>query len=275
MNTNSYLKGKVALVTGGARGIGLSYALRLAERGADIAVTDLNLASANQYDAELERLVDGSLTATLEQFGTRVVTGEVDATDAEATRAFADRVASELGSIDIVVCNAGGGVDANGSEPSRLDADRVRATVERNMLSTIFTCTAAVGHMRVGGRGGRIVNIASYAATEATPGARGSDYAVAKAGVAHYTRYLAQELAPEGINVNALAPGFIASGQFRGRFGGPDGSGLSEFAAQIPLGRLGTPEDCANVVEFLVSPLSSYLTGQVIGVDGGLIRHPC
>ena len=97
----------------------------------------------------------------------------------------------------------------------------------------------------------------------------------AKAAVAHYTRKLAHDLAPHGATANAIAPGYIASGQFRARFGKNDEAVLQDIAKLVPLGRLGTPEDCANVVEFLSTSLSDYVTGQVIAVDGGVVRGPC
>ena len=103
---------------------------------------------------------------------------------------------------------------------------------------------------------------------------RAADYAAAKAAVAHYTRMLAQDLAAYNVNVNAIAPGFIASGQWQARFAHDDPKEMQEWAAKVPMGRLGTPDDCTNAIQFLCTSLSDYITGQVIAVDGGMTRGP-
>lgn len=266
------LSGKVAIVTGGARGIGLTYALRLASLGANIAITDLNLKSAEQYKLEADRLVDGSLEATLRKHDVDVLLGEFDACDTEANAAFAQRVHDRWGRLDVLVCNAGGGSNTGGSFASQLELASVRNTFERNFFSTVATCTAVAPYMK-SQRAGKIINIASMAGVSALSG-RAADYASAKAAVAHYTRMLAQDLAPHGINVNGIAPGYIASGQWQARFAHDDPHEMQEWAAKVPLGRLGTPEDCANLIEFLSTSLSDYVTGQVIAVDGGMTRGP-
>lgn len=266
----STLKDKNCVVTGAARGLGLTYALRLASLGANVAVSDIDLKSASQYEAERSRLVDGDLTATVGQYGGKVITHQHDASDPAGVQSFADVVRSEWGGIDILVCNAGGGSAVGSSSPTTLDLDAARTTFDRNLFTVMSTVKSFVPLMD-GRPGGAIVNIASYAGTRAQPGGNAADYGAAKAGVAHFTRSLAMELAAKGIRANALAPGLIGTGQWNARFGNDDPDTLAKYAKQVPMGRLGTPEDCAGVVEFLVTPLSGYVTGQVIPVDGGLV----
>ena len=267
------LNGKVAIVTGGARGIGLTYALRLASLGANIAVCDLNLKSAEQYPLEAARLIDGNLEKTLRQYDSDVHLAEFDACDPAAMQNFATAVNARWGRIDVLVCNAGGGSDTEGSHASVLKPESMKKTFDRNFFSTVYSCTAVAPFMKAR-RSGKIINIASMAGVMAMPAGRSADYASAKAAVAHYTRTLAQDLAAHGVTANAIAPGFIASGQFQTRFGKNDQQVLGELAKKVPLGRLGTPEDCANAIQFLSTSLSDYVTGQVIAVDGGMVRGP-
>lgn len=266
------LSGKVAIVTGAARGIGLTYALRLASLGANIAITDMNLKSATQYKLEADRLVGGSLEATIRAHDVDVLLGEYDASDSEANAVFAQSVHARWGRIDVLIANAGGGSNTGGSLASQLEGASMRNVFERNFFSTVATCTAVAPYMKAQ-RAGKIINIASMAGLSALSG-RAADYASAKAAVAHYTRMLAQDLASHGINVNAIAPGYIASGQWQARFAHDDPQEMKEWAAKVPMGRLGTPDDCANAVEFLSTQLSDYITGQVIAVDGGMTRGP-
>jgi 3-oxoacyl-[acyl-carrier protein] reductase len=267
------LEGRVAVVTGAARGIGLRYACRLASMGANVAVSDLDLGSAGQYQREQSHLVNGDLDATLRQYGRDVLTVQADASIPEDLDRFAEVVREQLGPVDVLVCNAGGGSDIDGSRPTELVPALMQATFARNLYSVIYTVGAFAGEMKRR-RTGKIITISSYAGTTALPGAKAADYATAKAGVAHYTRCLAQELAPYGVTANAIAPGFIATGQWLARFGKDDDEVLQRWEAEVPLGRLGTAEDCANVLEFLACDLSNYLTGQIIAVDGGLTRYP-
>ncbi len=268
------LRGKVAIVTGGARGMGLSYAERLASLGAKIAVSDLHLDSAKAYAFEADRLVAGDLESTLKRYQTDVFLAQVDAADPDATQRFVHDTRSRWGRVDIVVCNAGGGSDTQGSFASQLSLDAIMTTFNRNLFSTMNTCRAVAPIMQEQ-KSGKIVNIASLAGIMAYGPGRAADYATAKAAVAHYTRVLAQEMAPYGVTVNAIAPGLIATGQWQARFGKNDAATLDNFAKSVPLGRLGTAGDCTNVVQFLTTSLSDYVTGQVIAVDGGISRAPC
>ena len=142
------LSGKVAIVTGGARGIGLTYAERLASLGANIAVCDLNLKSAEQYPLEAERLVDGSLEKTLRKYGCDVHLGEFDACDPDAVQTYAAAVHARWGRIDVLVCNAGGGSDTEGSHASVIKPESMRKAFDRNFFSTVYSCTAVAPYMK-------------------------------------------------------------------------------------------------------------------------------
>lgn len=267
------LDGKVAVLTGAARGLGLDYALRLGQLGAKIAICDKSLLSANEYSAEQARLVDGSLEKTLRQVATDVIMAEIDVTDSVATKKYIDQVHRAWGRIDIVIANAGGGGNLGGAKASELEEKPMLEAFSRNFNSAVFTAVAAAPYMKVQ-RSGKIINIASFMGTMALGAGNAADYAASKAAVAHYTRYLAQDLAPFGVTANAVAPGFIATGQFETRFGKTDPERHREWLSSIPLGRFGKPVDCANVIEFLSTSMSDYITGQVICVDGGLMRGP-
>ncbi|GAB3616158.1 3-oxoacyl-[acyl-carrier-protein] reductase [Okibacterium endophyticum] len=263
------LAGKTAVVTGAARGIGLEYALRLARLGADVAVCDRNLESALEYEQERARLVNGNVADTIAQFGRRVITSELNVTDQAATEEFVRRVEDDWGHIDVVVCNAGGGVgDTATATPTRLSDSQAHDLFERNLFGTINTVRAVAPGMK-SHRSGKIITVASVSGTRPEPSAAGADYAAAKAAVVSYTQNLAQELGPYGVTANAIAPGFIGSGQWLARFAEQDPKQLEEMLKRVPLGRLGTPEDCARIIEFLATELSDYVTGQVIVVDGG------
>lgn len=265
------LEGKVAIITGGARGLGLEYALRLASLGASVAVCDKDLASAAEYEEDAARLINGSVEETLKATGARALARQVDVTDKELTKVFVEETYRTFGRIDVVVCNAGGGGNFSGCKPSELDEETTRSTIDRNFMSTVFTVTAAAPYMKEQ-RSGKFVNISSFTGTMALGTGFGADYAVAKAAVAHYTRYLAQDLAAYGITANAIAPGFIASAQLKSRLLAADPKRHEEWLNSIPLKRFGDPRDLANLVEFLSTSASDYITGQVICIDGGLMR---
>ena len=204
---------------------------------------------------------------------------EVDLTDRQATREAIDKVAAQMGRLDIVVANAGGGTvlfadereGGGGSNevldqvttgtPSDTPEEMLTRVMDINVKSCMYTCMAATPHLKAAG-GGRIVTVSSTAGVDA----RGAyhPYGTAKAAIIHYTRSLAQELGPFNINVNAIAPGIIRTG----RLGDRDAIAKE----RVPLQREGTIEDCAGVVEFLVTDLSAYVTGRVILIDGGLLH---
>ena len=263
------LQGKVAVVTGAARGLGRAFALRLAELGADTAVLDADLRSFEQFEEERELLTAASTKAEVEALGRRSVEIQVDVTDSVNVEAAMLRVAAELGGIDILVCNAGGGIGRPAeTKASEVSAEIFDAVVQRNLYGTVNSCRAAVPIIKSRG-GGRIITVSSQAGRVAPPGGGYAPYGAAKAGIAMYSRYLAQELGSFDITVNCMAPGFIGTGRMNKAF---EAAGVDAIRSQIALGRIGTPDDCANVIEFLAGPLGAYVTGALIPVDGGSVR---
>jgi len=242
------LEGKVALVTGGAQGIGKVTALLLASKAAHVAVSDINMEGAVQAAKEIKGL--GRKGLALE--------GDVS-NPADAERIVVETV-EQLGGIDILVNNAGITRDRLLLRMTEEDWDVV---LNVNLKGT-FNCTkAAVRHM-IKHKSGRIVNIASVVGEMGNAGQ--ANYAASKAGIIGLTKAIAREYAQRGITVNAIAPGYIET---------PMTETLSDrvkedLKAQIPMARLGTPMDVANAVYFLVSDASSYITGQVLNVNGGI-----
>ena len=284
--TDRKLSGQVALITGGARGLGRAYALRLAGLGADIAIIDRNLAAAEVYEFEKAQLTAPTVMAECEALGVRAIGLKADLTDRAATTAAVAKIAAILGRIDIAICNAGGGTVTFADErqvpphvghgandpgdivttatPSEFDDDTLARVLDINVRTCMYTCAAVAPYMKRqhGGKGsGKIITVASTAGVDAKGGY--FPYGTAKAAIIHYTRALAQELGPYGINVNAIAPGIIRTGRLGDR---------SHLADTIALRREGTAKDCAGVVEFLATDLSDYVTGRTIIVDGGMLR---
>ena len=266
------LAGKVALVTGGARGLGRGYVLRLAALGAHVVINDISLKAYEEFG---ESIGAGSVVEEVEALGVRGLGIEADATNkAEVSEMFA-RVEREFGRLDILVNNAGGALrrpGSDGSAPSGASSvpeEDLRFILDVNLMDTIFCCQAASAIMKRQ-RSGKIVNIGSQAGLHASVGGRGASYSVSKAAVIHYTRILAAELGQYGINVNCIAPAWILSSRAIAQGRNSD-EVRTRLESQIALGRLGMPEDCAKVVEFLVTDLSDYVTGQCISVCGGYV----
>ena len=255
------LAGKVALVTGGGRGMGRGHALRLGRLGAAVAVADLNLMGAVEADEAA-----GDVISELEAGGAPAVGLEVDVADRSAVEAMTERVVDRFGALDVLVCNAGSMGALERSSATIASAESLRSILETNLLGTINCCQAAAAHLKVGGWG-KVVNVSSLAAIRPQAGGAFAPYVTAKAAVIGYSLSLADELAPHGVTVNAIAPGSIDTPLTRGLFSDMDDR---EAHARVPLGRFGTVADVTGVVEFLSSPLSDYVTGQVICVDGGL-----
>jgi 3-oxoacyl-[acyl-carrier protein] reductase len=275
------LKGKVAVVTGGARGLGRGYALRLAKLGADVAIIDRNLRGADVYEFERSLLTADSVMAECEALGVRAMGLEADLTNRAAAEQAINDIVAKMGRLDIVVANAGGGTvlfadersggDGGGSNqvldqvttgtPSDTPEEMLTRVMDINVKTCMYTCMAATPHLKAAG-GGRIVTVSSTAGVDA----RGAyhPYGTAKAAIIHYTRALAQELGPFNINVNAIAPGIIRTGRL--------GDRAATAEERVPLRREGTIDDCAGVVEFLTTDLSAYVTGRVILIDGGMIH---
>jgi 3-oxoacyl-[acyl-carrier protein] reductase len=247
------------VVTGSARGLGRAYALRLANLGADVVINDLNLNAAAEVN---EPLSADTVMDELRNRGRRAIGIAADVTSEAAVHDMFDEIFDTFGQVDILVNNAGGGRGSQAVTESSLEAwEEVMA---KNLRSTFLCCRAAAPHMRERQRG-KIINVSSVAGLRPLMPTL-APYSAAKAGIIALTRSLALELAPYNVNVNAIAPSYIATVHWMGGLGKIQEALLSH----IPMGRLGQTEDCAKVVEFLATDLSDFVTGQVISVDGGM-----
>lgn len=261
------LANKVALVTGGARGLGRAYVLRLAKLGADVVINDVDLDAAQEFGEEIGA---ESVVAEVEGLGRRALGIEADVADRNAVEAMLRQTVETFGGIDILVNNAGGMLNPppNHSAVSA-PPEHYGYIMDINLTGTVYCCQAAAPYMQKA-RGGRIVNVASQAGLWSGRNGGGAAYKVAKAGVVQYTRVLAAELGPHNIHVNCIAPGFVLSSRAVAQ-GRNSPEARARLLEDIPLKRLGLPEECAKVVEFLVTDLSDYVTGQCIAVCGGFV----
>lgn len=260
------LQGKVAVVTGGARGLGRATALAFAAEGADVAVIDVDLNGAALFGEQLEA---GSVAQEIAARGVRGIGIQADLTDPGAvTQAFA-RVAEELGAVDILANVAGGAiVPLDISQPSVVPIDDVRTMFDVNYYSTLYCVQAVAGDMKRRGSGA-IINVSTVGAVLIAPDGRTSHYSSAKAAVSHLTRDLAAELGPYGIRVNAIAPGMMATARVKAQ--AAERNIVTPADAQhVPLRRLGEPADIGGPMVFLASDDSAYVTGQVLSVCGGM-----
>jgi 3-oxoacyl-[acyl-carrier protein] reductase len=242
------LLGKVALVTGAAQGIGRAIALLLAQKGADIVVSDINLEKAEETAREIEAI------------GRRAMAIRADVSNTNDVEHMVEAILERFGQIDILVNNAGIARDKLLLRMTEEDWD---AVLDINLKGT-FNCTKTVIRHMSKQRSGRIVNIASVVGEMGNAGQ--ANYSASKAGVIGFTKTIAREFASRGITVNAIAPGYIVT---------PMTDALPEKAKEelkrmIPMERLGQPEDVAQAVLFLVSEASGYITGQVLNVNGGI-----
>jgi NAD(P)-dependent dehydrogenase (short-subunit alcohol dehydrogenase family) len=246
------LKDKVALVTGAGRGIGEAIALLFAEEGANLVVNDVNEADAH---STAEKIKDRGRQA-------RLVIGSVTVQD--IVQRMVNTAVQEFGTLDILVNNAGIIRDARLHKMTEEQWDRV---IEVN-LKGAFLCTQCAARVMREKRYGKIINLSS-AMWKGNPGQL--NYSAAKAGIIGLTRTAAKELAPKGINVNAIAPGLILTDMLKSTPPAILERMQKNLATTVPLNRLGLPRDVANVALFLASDESSYVTGEVISCDGGLI----
>lgn len=264
------LTGKTALVTGSARGLGRAYALHLARLGADVVVTDINLSGAARIG---EDLTAETVMAEIEALGRRALGVQGDLRDADFVAALFAETEAAFGGLDILVNNAGVAVARNsGPLPSETTPEGYSHIMDSNMRTTLLCSQQAARLMRKR-RTGSIVNVASQCGLAPLKGGSLGVYAAAKAAVAAYTRNLAAELGPDGIRVNAVAPGIIETARVR-KLPPGEGVGTAEQLEAVALRRWGQPEDVAEVVTFLVSDKARYVTGQIISVCGGAVLTP-
>jgi 3-oxoacyl-[acyl-carrier protein] reductase len=240
--TLATLHGRIALVTGGSRGIGAAISKALAEAGAAVAINYRERAD------EANRLIEGIARA-----GGRAAAISADVSQTPAVAKMVERVKSELGPIDILINNAGIAITRGIDHLSEADFDQ---TIAIN-LKSVFLCTQAVLPMMRAKRWGRIVNISSGAARGA--GSIGPHYNASKAGVEGLTRGYAARLVKEGITVNAVAPSLIETDMMRGN---------QNLVSRIPIGRFGTAEEVAQAVMMLIE--NAYMTGQTVAMSGGM-----
>ena len=244
------LIGKVAFVTGGSRGIGREIALELAREGAHVAINY----AGNKEKAE-------AVADEIREIGQEAIVLQGDVSDQESVQAMIKAALTHFNKIDILVNNAGITKDNLLMRMKEEDWDAVMNT----NLKGVFLCTKAVVRQMMKQRSGSIINISSIVGVSGNPGQ--ANYVAAKAGVIGFTKTAAKELASRGITVNAVAPGFIAT----------DMTDIltedlkADMLKQIPLGYLGKPKDIAKVVVFLASDDASYMTGQTLHVDGGMV----
>ena len=244
------LDGKTALVTGASRGIGRAIALCLAAEGARVAI---NYAGNVRAAEEVKTAIEAA--------GGTAILCQADIADSSAVEAMVANVVKEFGTIDILVNNAGITRD---TLLMRMKDEDFAKVLDTN-LKGVFYCTKAVSKLMMKKRSGRIVNMASVVGLVGNAGQ--TNYAAAKAGVIGFSKSAAKELASRGITVNVVAPGFIGTDMTAGL---PE-SVKEKMLTDIPLGRMGEAEDVANAVLFLASDQASYITGQVVNVDGGMV----
>lgn len=244
------LKGKNVVVTGGSRGIGKAIALACAENGANVAISYIS------SDAEALKVIE-----SIEELGVKGIKVKGDISNSSQCKDFIKEVSEKLGSIDILINNAGITKDGLLMRMKESDFDRV---IEVNLKSIFNTSKEVVGLM-IKQKYGRIINISSVVGIAGNGGQ--VNYAASKAGVIGFTKSLAKEVGSRGITVNAVAPGFIESDMT----GSLSDKIKEEMIKNIPLKSFGSGDDVANLVVYLASDKSRYITGQVINVDGGML----
>ena len=248
------LEGKVSIVTGASRGIGRGIAVRLAQEGAKVVINHRGSAEGAEETARLIREAGGEAL---------VVQADVSRMD-EAQRLVQETI-NAFGQVDILVNNAGTTRD---TLLMMMKEDQWDVVVDTN-LKSVFTCCKAVARPMVKRKFGRIINISSVSGLAGQGGQ--TNYAASKAGVIAFSKSLAKELGSRNITVNVVAPGFVPTALTEGILA--EGDNLQRAVDATPLGRLGTPEDVAGAVVFFASDDASFITGQVLSVDGGLVMQ--
>jgi len=243
------LQDKIAIVTGGSRGIGRAIALRLAAEGAKVVVTATTKAGADKTAEEIQ------------QNGGRATGFETNIAEVKQVEALIKGTVDQFGGLHILVNNAGITRD---NLVMRMSDDDWNAVITTNLTGT-FNCIRAASKTMMKQRAGKIINITSVVALMGNKGQ--ANYCAAKAGVIGLTKSVARELASRNIQINAVAPGFILTDMTAGL---PEAA-KTAMLQSVPLEKIGTPEDVAAVVAFLASPDSDYITGQVFNVDGGMV----
>jgi len=243
------LEHKTAIITGGSRGIGEAIALKFAEQGASIAFTYL---SSEEKAKALEE--------KLQAFGVKAKAYKSDAASYEAAEALVNEVIKEFGTVDICVNNAGISKD---NLLLRLTPEQWDDVIQAN-LKSVYNLTKQVIKPMMKNRSGSIINMSSIVGVKGNPGQ--SSYAASKAGIIGFTKSIAQELGSRNVRCNAIAPGFIETDMTHYLQDG----GAEKWFEKIPMARFGKPEEIADVALFLASSMSNYVTGQVIGVCGGM-----
>jgi len=265
------LEGKIAIVTGAGRhnGIGRHIALALARQGADVAVTG----SGRPPDAYPEdekamgwRDID-SVADEIRALGRKALPLVIDISKADHVQRLVDETRRKLGRIDILVNNAAAARGNDRVPVVQLEEAEWRKVIEVNLTGTFLVTKAVAGALIEQGEGGRIVNISSIAGREGIP--TFAAYGVTKAGIILFTRVLAQELAPHGINVNCVCPGLVGTHRMKDIV--QQGAIRDAVMRTIPLGREGQPEEIGELVAFLCGPDASYVHGQAINIDGGRV----
>lgn len=246
------LEGKVAIVTGAARGIGEAIALKFAEQGASVAFTYVSDSSTDKALALEEKL---------KAMGVQAKAYKTNAADFSACEVFVNEVMSHFGKIDICVNNAGISKD---NLLLRMTPEQWDDVMQVN-LKSIFNMTKQVIRPMMKAKSGSIINMSSVIGEMGNAGQ--SSYAASKAGIIGFTKSIAKELGSRNIRSNAIAPGFVETDMTSYL---KDGEGAEKYKADIPLGKFASPEDIANTALFLASEMSSYITGQTISVCGGL-----
>ncbi len=254
------MKEKIAMVTGASQGIGKTTAIELAKAGATLVLNDVKEETLEKVKKEIEEM------------GRKTLAVKADVSQWEEVKAMVDRTIDRFGRIDILMNNAG--ISPRGKGGGRVEiqdlGDKEWDTVMNVDLKGVFNCSKAVMPFMIKQRSGRIVNLASIAGLTGGEGSPASvHYCVAKAGVICLTKFLARELAPYNINVNAIAPGRIQTEM--AKTSSPEANEMAK--RQTPLGRFGEPIDVARGVLYLVGESGNFITGETLVIDGGRVMH--